>query len=89
MENMETENIFSVGDWVIPNDQEDLLDHMVYRLDSITKHPDYFETFYNLINYYLVNETKIITKKVPYTQSEMIDMFIKVEKPEWVDMAIK
>ena len=42
MENMETENIFTIGDWLIPSDRADLIDHMVYGFDSITKYPDYF-----------------------------------------------
>ena len=70
MENMETENIFTIGDWLIPSDRADLIDHMVYGFDSITKYPDYFEPFYYLTNYYLFEDTQKNSNKTNFLFSK-------------------
>ena len=42
-----------------------------------------FEPFYYLTNYYLFEDTqKIVTRQISYSQSEINETFIKVEKPE-------
>ena len=82
MENEELEKEFNIGDWVIPNNRTDFLDHMVYRIDSIDEDPKY--TFYYLTNYYL-SDNKIIFRKIPYLKQEIYNDFSVVEKPNWFE----